>query len=56
MSLSSTSTFCFLSTANHSAAARHMSGTSRRSTGGFSVVFMKLTMRSVAPAFSKRLR
>ena len=34
----------------YSAAVSAISGISRRSTGGFSVVFMKLTIRSRAPA------
>ena len=52
MSVSSTSTFSPLSTAKYSAAVKAMSGTSRRSTGGFSVVLTNETMRSSAPAFS----
>ena len=53
MSVSSTSTFSPLSTAKYSAAVSAISGTSRRSTGGFSVVLTNDTMRSSAPAFSK---
>ena len=56
MSVRSTSTFSFLSTAKYSAAVRAMSGTSRRSTGGFSVVLMKQMILSRAPAVSKLWR
>ena len=52
MSVSSTSTFSFLSTAKYSAAVRAMSGISRRSTGGCSVVLTKLMILFRAPAFS----
>ena len=49
----STSTFSSFCTAKYSAAVRAISGTSRRSTAGSSVVFMKPMIRSMAPAFEK---
>ena len=52
MSVNSTSTFSFLSTAKYSAAVKAMSGISRRSTGGWSVVFTKLMILCRAPALS----
>ena len=52
MSVSSTSTFSFLSTAKYSAAVRAMSGISSLSTGGSSVVLTNDTILSRAPADS----
>ena len=54
ISVKSTRTLWFFSTAKYSAAVSDISGISRRSTAGSSVVFMKQMMRSRAPALEKR--